>query len=148
MGRAPASGLVEDVPGEETRVSTTERPGLGKAMKLVADRAAGVGRLTAELALAEIKQKLAALGIGIGLVAGSLVVGVFALAFLLAAATAALAIVFATWLAILVVAGATLFVATALGIAGIVLLRKGTPPVPEQAIEEARATAEAFRNGR
>ncbi|HVS85837.1 MAG TPA: phage holin family protein, partial [Gaiellaceae bacterium] len=129
-------------------VSTTEKPGLGKAMKLVADRAAGVGRLTAELALAEIKQKLAALGIGIGLVAGSLIVGILALTLLVAAATAALALVLATWLAILVMAGGTLLVATALGVAGIVLLRKGTPPVPEQAIDEARRTAEMLRDGR
>ena len=116
-------------------------------MKLVADRAAGVGRLTAELALAEIKQKILALGIGLGLVAGSLVFGLIALAFLLAAATAAIALVLSTWLAILVVGGVLLLLATVLGVTGVAMLRKGAPPVPEQALEEARLTAEAIRNG-
>jgi hypothetical protein len=30
---------------------------------------------------------------------------------------------------------------------GVALLRKGAKPVPEQAIEEARLTTEAIRNG-
>jgi hypothetical protein len=116
-------------------------------MKLVADRAAGVGRLTAELALTEIKQKILALGIGLGLVAGSLVFGLFALVFLLAAGTAALTLVLSVWLAILVVGGGLLLLATVLGVVGIGMLRKGAPPVPEKALEEARLTAEAIRNG-
>jgi len=129
-------------------MSATERPGLGRAARLVADRAAGVGRLTAELALAEVKQKLAALGIGIGLLAGSVIVGVFAFGFLLAAAAAALALVLSTWLAILLVTGGLLLLATILGIVGVGLLRKGSPPVPEKAIEEAKLTAEMLRDGR
>ena len=115
---------------------------------MVADRAAGVGRLTAELALAEIKQKLAALGLGIGLLAGSLLFGLFALGFLLAAAAAALALVLSTWLAILVVGGALLVLASVLGVVGLGAIRKGTPPVPEHAIEQAKLTAEAIRDGR
>ena len=129
-------------------MSTSEKPGLGRAAKLVADRAAGVGRLTAQLALTEMRQKLAALGIGIGLLVGSLVIGLFALALLLAAATAALALVLATWLAILVVAGAALLLASTLGVVGIVLLRKGSPPMPEKALHEARLTAEVLRDAR
>jgi hypothetical protein len=34
-----------------------------------------------------------------------------------------------------------------LGAIGVVLLRRGAPPVPEQAIAEARLTTEALRNG-
>ena len=129
-------------------MSTDERIGLGRAAKLVADKATGVGRLTAQLALAEIKQKLAALGAGIALVGAALVVGFFALCLLLAAAVAALAIVLATWLAILVAAGGALALAALLGGIGAALLRKGSRPVPEQAIKEAKMTAEAIRDGR
>lgn len=128
-------------------MSTREKPGLGRAAKLVADRAAGIGRLTAELALTEIKQKLAALGLGIGLLVGAAAFVLLALCFALAAAAAALSLVLATWLAILVVAGALFLLAGLLGTIGLAALRKGSPPVPEQAIAEAKLTAEVLKNG-
>lgn len=128
-------------------MSTREKPGLGRAAKLVADRAAGIGRLTAELALTEIKQKLAALKLGIGLLVGAALFVLLALCFALAAAAAALSLVLATWLAILVVAGALFLLSGLLGTIGLAALRRGSPPVPEQAIAEAKLTAEALKNG-
>jgi Putative Actinobacterial Holin-X, holin superfamily III len=129
-------------------MSVDEKPGLGRAAKLVADRAASVGRLTAELAVAEVKKKLAALGVGVGLLVGAALVSVLAIGFALAAAAAALALVLSTWLAILVVAGALLALTGLLALVGVTLLRKGSPPLPERAIEEARLTAEVLRNAR
>jgi hypothetical protein len=145
VGRAPAARFVAALLGENR--SMRERPGLGAATKLVADRAAGVGRLAAQLAIAELKQKLAALGLGLGLVAGAAVFGLLGLGFALAAAAAALTLVLSTWLAILVVAGGLLLLAAALGVAGLTLLRRGAPPVPEQTLEQVKLTAEAVRNG-
>jgi hypothetical protein len=124
-----------------------DRPGLGGAMKAVADRARSIVRLELQLAAAELKAKVIALGLGIGLVVGSALFGLFALAFGLAAATAAIALVLPVWAAILVMFGGLIGLATTLGLVGLGLLRKGTPPVPEQALEEARLTTEALRNG-
>jgi len=125
-----------------------ERPGsLGGAAKLVADKASAIVRLELALAAAELKQKLAKLGLGIGLVAGAAVFLFFAVGFALATIAAALATFLSTWLALLIVAGGLIVLATLLAGLGVRNLSQGSPPVPEQAIAEARLTTEALKNG-
>jgi hypothetical protein len=124
-----------------------ERPGLGGAAKLVADRARSIVRLELQLAATEIKQKIAALGLGIGLLVGAGLFGLFGLGFLLATAAAALATTVSTWLSLLIVTAALFLLAGVLAIVGIGSIKKGVPPVPVQAIEEAKRTAEALKNG-
>src|SRR4051812_37410235 len=129
-----------------TRVG--DRPGLGGAARLVADKAGAIVRLELALAAAELKKKVVALGLGIGLLLGAAIFGLFALAFLLATAAAALATVLSTWLALLIVAGSLLALAGLLAVLGIGSVSKGSPPVPVQAIEEAKLTTEALKNGK
>jgi hypothetical protein len=121
---------------------------IGDAAKLVADKASSVVRLELALAAAELKRKLRALGVGIVLVAGAAVFVVFGLVLGLATIAAALATVFAAWLALLIVTGGLFALAGVLAVLGIGRIKKGTPPVPEQAIAEAKLTAEALRNGK
>src|SRR5438093_5692365 len=83
-----------------------DRPGLGDAAKLVADRSRSIVRLEIQLALSEVKRKVAALGLGIALLAGAAIFLLFALGFALATVAAAIATVFSTWLALLILAGA------------------------------------------
>jgi hypothetical protein len=118
------------------------------AAKLVADKASSVVRLELALAAAELKRKLRALGLGIVMVAGAAVFVVLGLIVGLATIAAALATVFSTWLALLIVTGGLFVLAGVLAVLGIGRIKKGTPPVPEQAIAEARLTAEALRNGK
>jgi hypothetical protein len=125
-----------------------ERRGLGAAAKLVSERASSLVRLELQLAAAELKQKVVALGLGIALLVGAAVFGLFALGFGLATAAAALATTVSTWLALLIVTGALLLLAGLLAAIGVGRLRKGTPPIPVQAIEEAKLTTEALKNGR
>jgi len=125
-----------------------ERPGLGGAAKLVADRARSIVRLELQLAASELKRKVAALGVGIAMLVGAAVFALFGLGFALAAAAAAIATVFSTWLALLIVAGGLFVMVGGLAVLGIGALRKGAPPVPEQAIAEAKLTAEAVKNGK
>ena len=127
---------------------TGERRGLGAAAKLVSERASSLVRLELQLAAAELKQKVVALGLGILLLFVAAVFGVFAVGFGLAAAAAALATTVSTWLALLIVTGALLLLAGLLGAIGVSRLRKGTPLIPVQAIEEAKLTTEALKNGR
>jgi membrane protein implicated in regulation of membrane protease activity len=122
--------------------------GVGPAAKQVAERASTLARLELELALLEVKRKVAALGIGIGLAVGAGVLGLFALGFGLATVAAALALVLPTWLALLIVFGGLALLSIILMVAGLGAIRKGTPPLPEQAIHEAKLTTEAIRNGR
>jgi len=70
-------------------------------------------------------------------------------AFVYAAIAAALALVMPTWAALLVVAGILLLLAALFGFLALNRIKKGTPPVPEQAIQEAKLTTEALKsNGR
>ena len=120
--------------------------GLGAAAKNVADHVRSLVRLELELATLEVRKKLAKLGTGIGLLVGAALVGVFALAFLLATVAAAFATFLATWLALLVTAVLLLVLAAGLAAVGVRLLRQGTPPVPAQAMTEAKRTREAIRS--
>jgi multisubunit Na+/H+ antiporter MnhC subunit len=89
-----------------------------------------------------------ALGVGIAMLAGAAVFVVFGLGFGLATIAAALATVVSTWLALLIVAGGLFVGAAVLAVLGIGRIKKGTPPIPEQAIAEAKLTTEALKNGK
>jgi len=123
----------------------TDGGGLGAAVKDVTANASTWFRLARELAVLEVKKKIAALGLGIGLGLGAAVVGLYAIGFLFATIAAALDTVLALWLALLVV---TLFMFVTAGVLGALALgriKKGTPPIPEQAIQEAKLTTTALK---
>jgi len=119
---------------------------VGDAARNVAEHASAIARLEVELATLELKKKVTSLGIGIGLGIGAGLFGLFALAFALATAAAALALVLPWWAALLIVTGALGGLAALLGLLAIGLLRKGSPPVPEQAIREAKLTTAALKS--
>jgi Putative Actinobacterial Holin-X, holin superfamily III len=119
---------------------------VAEAARNVAEHASSVARLELELAALELKKKVVALGIGIGLSLGAAVFGLFALGFALATAAAALATVVSTWLALLIVTASLGVLAGVLALLGISRLRKGSPPVPEQAIREAKLTTAAIKS--
>ena len=122
--------------------------GVGPAAKQVAEHASSLARLELELALLEVKLKVAALGIGIGMSIAAAIFGLFALGFGLSAGAAALALVLPMWAALLIVFGVLALLAVVLLLAGLSVIKRGAPPVPEQAIREAKLTTEAIRNGR
>jgi hypothetical protein len=77
---------------------------------------------------------------------GAAVFGLFAVGFGLATIAAALSIVLDSWLALLIVFGSLLFLVGILVLVGLSRVRKGTPPVPELAIQEAKLTTTALRS--
>jgi Putative Actinobacterial Holin-X, holin superfamily III len=126
--------------------TTVQNGGLGDAAKHVAEHASSIVRLELELAALELKTKVTSLGIGIGMALGAAVFGLFALGFAFATVAAALATFLSTWLALLIV---TLFLgalASVLLVLGLSRIKRGTPPVPEQAIREAKLTTEAIKS--
>ncbi len=128
-----------------THATDGQRVGLGRAVKGVTERVSSIVRLELQLAALELKGKVAALGIGIGLGIGAALLGVFALGFLFATIAAALATFLSTWLALLIVAVFLLVVSGVLGLLAVRSIRKGTPPVPQQAIREAKLTTTALK---
>ncbi len=121
---------------------------LQAAVHEVAERARALTRLEVELASLELRRKTAAVGAGAALIAAGGVLALFATGFLLATAAAALAIVLPTWLALLVVGGTLVALAAVLIAIGSSRLRRGVPPIPEQALEEAKLTGAALTTGR
>ena len=128
---------------------TDRRRGLGAAFKDVAGHAKTWFRLEQELAALELKKKATAFGVGIGLGLGALVVVLYAIGFLFATIAAALDTFMALWLSLLVVTLFLFVLAGVLGALAIGRIKKGTPPVPEQAVQEAKLFKGALKgNGR
>ncbi len=126
----------------------TEPPNtsLGGAAKEVAEHASALVRLELELAKLEIGRKVGALGLGIAFGLGAALVAVYAVGFLFATIAAALATFLSTWLALLIVTLFLLLVSGLLGWLAVSRIKKGTPPLPEQAIAEAKLTSEALKS--
>lgn len=128
-----------------SRETDGQRPGLGRAVKVVSERISSIVRLELQLASLELKGKVVALGVGIGFGVGAALFAVLGIGFVFATIAAALATFLPTWLALLIV---TLFLFALTGVFGLLSarsIRKGTPPVPEQAIHEAKLTTTAIR---
>jgi len=129
-----------------TRASDARQRGLGGAARSVSEHLSSILRLELELATMELKRKVIKLGLGIVLGLGAALFLLFMLGFGLATIAAALATTMSTWLALLIVTGACFAIAGLLGTLALMSIRKGTPPVPEQAIREAKLTSEALKS--
>ena len=103
--------------------------------------------LEKELAALELKQKAGKLGAGAGLAIAAGILALYAVGFLLATIAAALALVVDWWLALLIVFALLLLVTAILVLLARKMVKKGTPLMPEQAIEEAQLTKQALRSG-
>ena len=119
--------------------------GLGGAAKSVAEHASAIARLEIELAALELKKKVTSLAVGIGLAVGAALLALFGLGFVFLTIAAALATFLSTWLALLIVTLGLFALAALLGVLALGKIKKGTPPVPEQAIREAKLTTEALK---
>ncbi|HEX2293460.1 MAG TPA: phage holin family protein [Gaiellaceae bacterium] len=132
-----------------TPSAETDDVTLGTAAKDVAEHASTIARLEVELASLEVKKKVAALGIGIGLLAGAAVVAFYGAGFLFATITAGLATFLPVWLSLLIVTLFLFLVAGLLALFGGRSVQRGSPPVPQQAIDEAKLTTAALKaNGK
>jgi Putative Actinobacterial Holin-X, holin superfamily III len=129
-----------------THATDTGNASLGSAAKEVAEHASALVRLEIELAKLEVGRKVGQLGTGIGLGMGAAVVAVYGVGFLFATIAAVIAIWLDLWLSLLIVT-LVLFVVTAvLGLLAVNRIKRGAPPVPEQAIAEAKITTEVLKS--
>jgi len=132
-----------------THETEQDASGLGASAKSVAEHASTLVHLELELAALELKRKAAKLGVGIGLFLAAALLLAYALGFGLAAAAAGIATALPVWAALLIVTVGIVLLAAILVLIGRNSVEKGTPPLPEQAIAEAKLTTEALKgNGR
>lgn len=141
----PALRLHAGSAGGTTSVGAPDRPGLGAAARVVADRARTIVRLELELAAAELRRKALSVGVGIALLVVGAALALLGLGFAFATTAAAIATALPVWAALLIVTALLLGLAGLLAALGVAAIKRGTPPVPEQAIAEAKLTTEALR---
>ncbi len=130
------------------------RPGdrpLGEIVRDISQKTSLLVREEVELAKVEVSEKLARLGRGAAMGATAGVLAVFAIISLLHT----LAYFFADildgniditfiWPGYLIVTGLLLLLAAAAGLLALRNVRRGSPPVPQAAIEEAKLTRQAL----
>ena len=119
--------------------------GMRNAVKAVAEHATTVVRLQRELASVELKQKAGKLGAGAGLLVAAAFLAALIVPFALATIAVALALVLPWWLSLLIVTLVVTLIAVLLAFIGVKLVKKGSPPVPTLAIEEAKRTKAVFK---
>ena len=119
---------------------------VSEAARNVAEHASSVAKLELRLATLELKKKATAFAIGIGLGVAAALLALFMLGFALATAAAAFATFLPWWLALLIVTLALLLLSGLLGLLAVGAIKKGSPPVPEQAIQEAKLTTVAIKS--
>jgi putative superfamily III holin-X len=133
-------------PGQATSAPPrTGRPNVATTARQVAGHASALKRLQLELAQLELKRKLTALGLGTGLVIAAAVLGLFAIGFALATIAAGIATALPVWAALLIVTALLVVVIAILAFVAKGAFERGTPPVPEQAIREAKLTTTMFK---
>jgi uncharacterized membrane protein YqjE len=115
---------------------------LSELASRLSEQATELARKEVELAKAEMALKARRLGIGAGAFGGAAMVGLYALGALTATLILALATFLEAWIAALIVTFAYGAIAGVLALMGKRKVDEGTPPVPERAIDSAKADVE------
>ncbi|WP_225729372.1 MULTISPECIES: phage holin family protein [unclassified Nocardia] len=117
--------------------------------ELVSTASEQLSRLIREevaLAALETRGKARQAGFGAGLTGAAAVSALGGIGALIAAAILALALALPAWAAALIIAGALLFVAALLGLAGWAAVRKAAPPLPQQAVADIRTDVAVIKD--
>jgi len=104
----------------------------------LSDQVSTLVRDEIQLATAELKEKGKNAGIGAGMFGAAGVVAGYGAMVAIACAVLELALVLPAWLAALIVTVALFALAGVLALIGRAKLRRGTPPVPEQAVQSVQ----------
>jgi len=116
--------------------------------QLTGDLSQQVSRLVRDeirLAQVEMRDKGRRFGKGAGLMGAGGVTAAFGFGCLVAAGVLALDLVLPTWLSAVIVGAALLIVAGVVGAAGRSQMRRGTPPMPREAMESTKEDIETLR---
>ena len=126
----------------------TNRPqAIGHTIAEISEKASLLVREEIELAKAEVARKGKSLGKGIAVATAAGIFAVFGLIYLLHFVAWILAeeVYDSVWLGYLTVAVVLFVLAAITGLLGLRWIKKGAPPTPDMAIEEARRIQETVR---
>lgn len=125
----------------------TDERSMSELVQQLSQQTATLARMEVELAKAEVTEKGKHLGIGAGEFGAAAALGFFALGSLTATFILALATFLEGWIAALIVTVVYLAIAGVLALTGKKQVERGSPPVPEQAIETTKQDIEAAKSG-
>jgi hypothetical protein len=132
----------------DTQVRTYTNSNDASVGELAARMSEQISRLVRDeiaLAQAEAKEKAKRLGMGAGMLGAGGMLALFGAACGVAAAILALAMVVSGWLAALIVAAALFAVAGLFALLGARGIRRGSPPVPTEAMRSAKEDVAVVR---
>jgi protein-S-isoprenylcysteine O-methyltransferase Ste14 len=123
---------------------------LGEIVGEVTQKTSLLVREEIELAKAEVTTKVSKLAKGAGFFAGAAVLAVFGLIYFFIFLAEGIADWFSLkiWVGYLIVTALIFVVGGVLGLLGFRSIKKGTPPVPQMAIEEAKKTKAVIEEAR
>jgi uncharacterized membrane protein YqjE len=122
-----------------------EEQSTGELVKQLSEQVSLLVRDEMKMARLELTRKGKQAGTGVGMFGVSGLVALYGVACLLAAAIIAISGEIRAWLAALIVGLALLAASGVAAAAGRGRLRRATPPMPEQAVEGAKADVEEVR---
>lgn len=131
--------------GVQTHTARINDASFGELAARLSDQVSRLVRDELALAQIEAKQKAKRLGIGVGMFGAGGMAALFGAMCVVAAAVLGLAIVLDAWLAALIVAAALFILAGMLALAGRMGLRRGTPPIPTEAVESTKNDVSTVR---
>jgi uncharacterized membrane protein YqjE len=137
--------------GVEPRPPGGADKSLGEIVADITEKLQLLVREEVELAKAEVTSKVKKLGTGVGMASAALVTLFFFTMFIFTALALLLNDLFwddYPWAGFGVVAAFFLIITLALVLIGLRLIKKGAPPAPEMAIEEAKATRAVLEEAR
>jgi uncharacterized membrane protein YqjE len=132
-----------------TRFERTEDDrSVGELVQHLSNQTATLVRQELRLAQAELQQKGKRVGIGAGMFGGAGLVALYGVGALIAAAVIGIGTLLEPWIAAAIVGVALLAVAGVLALSGRRQVERGTPPLPEQAIESAKRDVDEVKAAR
>jgi uncharacterized membrane protein YqjE len=117
---------------------TDEDRSVGELVQALTQQTSALVRHEMRLAQVELQEKGKRMGIGAGMFGGAGLVALYGVGALIAAAIIGLGTVLEPWLAAVIVGVVLLAVAGILALTGKKQVDRGTPPLPEQAIESTK----------
>jgi uncharacterized membrane protein YqjE len=124
---------------------TDEDRSLGELVQQLSQQSAVLVRQELRLAQTELQEKGKRVGIGAGMFGGAGIVALYGVGALVAAAIIGIATSLEPWLAAVIVGVVLLAVAGLLALTGHRQVERGTPPLPEQAIESAKRDVDEMK---
>ena len=120
----------------------------GELVQQLSNQTATLVRQELRLAQVELQEKGKRVGIGAGMFGGAGVVALYGVGALIAAAIIGIGTLLEPWIAAVIVGVVLLAVAGILALIGRKQVERGTPPLPEQAIESTKRDVDEVKAAR